>query len=63
MVYGRGNSFDVIRMIDMLQALEKFVAVKDLGDGTAFKVGGMRGMLLFRLCNPLIIAYYFFHRR
>jgi hypothetical protein len=25
-------------MIDMLQALEKFVAVKDYGDGSAFKV-------------------------
>jgi aarF domain-containing kinase len=29
-------------MIDLLQALEKFVAVRDTGDGTAFKVDGMR---------------------
>lgn len=43
MVYGRGDSFDVVRMIDMLQALEKFVAVKDKGDGSAFKQEGMRG--------------------
>lgn len=43
MVYGRSNTFDVVRLIDMLQALEKFVAVKDQGDGTAFKVDGMRG--------------------
>lgn len=38
MVYGRDDVFDVVRMIDMLQALEKFVAVKDNGDGSAFKV-------------------------
>eukprot|EP00310_Coccolithus_braarudii_P012979 CAMPEP_0183344758 /NCGR_PEP_ID=MMETSP0164_2-20130417/10350_1 /TAXON_ID=221442 /ORGANISM="Coccolithus pelagicus ssp braarudi, Strain PLY182g" /LENGTH=782 /DNA_ID=CAMNT_0025515807 /DNA_START=212 /DNA_END=2560 /DNA_ORIENTATION=- len=44
MVYGKTGSFDVDRMIDMLQALEKFVAVKDNGDGTAFKVDGVRGM-------------------
>jgi hypothetical protein len=43
MVYGKEDSFDVVRMIDMLQALEKFVAVKDQGDGTAFKVDGKRG--------------------
>merc|ERR1712232_634443 len=29
--------------IDLLQALEKFTAVKDDGDGTAFKVDGVRG--------------------
>jgi len=29
---------DVDRLIDMLQALEKFVAVKEFGDGSAFKV-------------------------
>uniref|UniRef100_A0A7S0IVG7 Protein kinase domain-containing protein n=1 Tax=Calcidiscus leptoporus TaxID=127549 RepID=A0A7S0IVG7_9EUKA len=45
MVYGKTNSFDVDRMIDMLQALEKFVAVKDNGDGTAFKVNGVRGFV------------------
>ena len=38
MVYGKGETFDVDRMIDLLQALEKFVAVKDYGDGSAFKV-------------------------
>ena len=42
MVYGKGESFDVDRMIDMLQALEKFVAVRDEGDGSAFKVDGVR---------------------
>ena len=46
MVYGKANSFDVVRMIDMLQALEKFVSVKDLGDGTAFKKDGMRGYFI-----------------
>ena len=43
MVYGRAESFDVDRMIDLLQALEKFVAVRDTGDGSAFKVDGVRG--------------------
>mmetsp|Transcript_61177 Transcript_61177/g.161846 ORF Transcript_61177/g.161846 Transcript_61177/m.161846 type:complete len:426 (+) Transcript_61177:996-2273(+) len=43
MVYGKTGQFDVDRMIDMLQALEKFVAIKDTGDGTAFKVDGVRG--------------------
>lgn len=38
MIYGKGTTLDVDRVIDMLQALEKFVAVKDLGDGSAFKV-------------------------
>ena len=38
MVYGKSQQFDVDRMIDMLQALEKFVAIKEDGDGTAFKV-------------------------
>jgi len=42
MVYGQGESFDVDRIIDMLQALEKFVAVRDEGDGSAFKVDGVR---------------------
>ena len=37
-VYGKGETMDVDRMIDMLQALEKFVAVKDFNDGSAFKV-------------------------
>merc|ERR1711920_1194798 len=45
MVYGNTDSFDVDRMIDMLQALEKFVAVKENGDGTAFKVDGVRGVV------------------
>jgi len=43
MVYGKSEQFDVDRMIDLLQALEKFVAIKDTGDGTAFKVDGVRG--------------------
>jgi len=43
MVYGRENEFDADRLIDLLQALEKFVAVRDDGDGSAFKVDGMRG--------------------
>ena len=43
MVYGQSDTLDVDRIIDMLQALEKFVAVKDSGDGSAFKVDGIRG--------------------
>jgi aarF domain-containing kinase len=43
MVYGRENEFDAERLIDLLQALEKFGAIKDDGDGSAFKVDGMRG--------------------
>lgn len=43
MVYGAGDSFDAENMIDMLQALEKFQAIRDDGDGTAFKVDGVRG--------------------
>lgn len=43
MVYGKSRQFDVDRMIDMLQALEKFVAIKEEGDGSAFKVDGVRG--------------------
>ena len=42
MVYGKGDVLDVDRLLDMLQALEKFVAVRDRGDGGAFKVGGVR---------------------
>lgn len=38
MIYGKSKSFDVDRIIDMLQAFEKFVAVKEFGDGSAFKV-------------------------
>ena len=43
MVYGSSETFDVERLIDLLQALEKFVAVRDTGDGTAYKVDGVRG--------------------
>lgn len=43
MVYGQSGVFDVERVIDLLQALEKFLAVRDSGDGTAFKVDGVRG--------------------
>ena len=45
MIYGKSNTLDVDRVIDMLQALEKFVAVKDFGDGKAFKVNGKRGSI------------------
>lgn len=43
MVYGKEGQFDAERLIDLLQALEKFTAVKDDGDGSAFKVDGVRG--------------------
>mmetsp|Transcript_5279 Transcript_5279/g.13802 ORF Transcript_5279/g.13802 Transcript_5279/m.13802 type:complete len:452 (+) Transcript_5279:1371-2726(+) len=43
MVYGAEGTFDVDRVIDLLQALEKFVAVRDTGDGSAYKVDGVRG--------------------
>jgi len=43
MVYGREGQFDAEKVIDLLQALEKFTAVKDEGDGSAFKVDGVRG--------------------
>lgn len=43
MVYGREGIFDAEKLIDLLQALEKFTAVKDDGDGSAFKVDGVRG--------------------
>ena len=38
MVYGKSDTMDVDRLIDMLQALEKFVAIKEQGDGTSYKV-------------------------
>ena len=38
MVYGREGVFDAEKLIDLLQALEKFTAVRDEGDGSAFKV-------------------------
>ena len=38
MVYGREGVFDAEKLIDLLQALEKFTAVTDEGDGSAFKV-------------------------
>ena len=43
MVYGQGQSIDVDRLIEMLTALEKFIAVKEYADGSAFKVDGRRG--------------------
>lgn len=43
MVYGKSNSLDIDRIIDMLMAVEKFIAVKDQGDGSAYKVDGLRG--------------------
>jgi aarF domain-containing kinase len=43
MIYGRDGMFDAENAIDLLQALEKFTAVRDEGDGSAFKVDGVRG--------------------
>jgi len=43
MVYGKDGKFDAERLIDLLQALEKFSAVRDDGDGSAYKVDGVRG--------------------
>jgi aarF domain-containing kinase len=43
MVYGREGQFDAERLIDLLEALEKFKAIRDDGDGTAYKVDGVRG--------------------
>lgn len=43
MVYGKSNTLDIDRMIDLLQAFEKFVAVKDFGDGSSYKKDGLRG--------------------
>jgi aarF domain-containing kinase len=44
MVYGRtGDDLDAERLIDLLQAVEKFVAIRDDGDGSAYKVDGKRG--------------------
>lgn len=43
MVYGKDGSFDAEKVIDLLQALEKFKSVRDEGDGSAFKVDGYRG--------------------
>lgn len=43
MVYGKDGQFDAERLIDLLEALEKFKAIRDDGDGSAFKVDGVRG--------------------
>jgi aarF domain-containing kinase len=43
MVYGKEGQFDAERLIDLLEALEKFKAVRDDGDGSAYKVDGVRG--------------------
>lgn len=43
MVYGKEGQFDAARLIDLLEALEKFKAVRDNGDGSAYKVDGVRG--------------------
>ena len=43
MIYGKSNSLDIDRLIDLLQAFEKFVQVKDYGDGSAYKKEGVRG--------------------
>ena len=47
----------------MLQALEKFVAVKDYGDGSAFKVDGVRGIVIIVLILMLIIILIIIIRR
>ena len=43
MIYGRDGVFDAENAIDLLQALEKFKSVRDDGDGSSFKVNGVRG--------------------
>ena len=43
MVYGKEGKFDAERLIDLLEALEKFKAIRDEGDGGAYKVDGVRG--------------------
>lgn len=43
MIYGKEGSFNAENLIDLLEALEKFTAVRDEADGTAFKVDGVRG--------------------
>ncbi len=43
MVYGREGMFDADKLIDLLDALEKFSAIRNDGDGSAFKVDGVRG--------------------
>lgn len=43
MVYGREGQFDAERLIDLLEALEKFKSIRDDGDGSAYKVDGIRG--------------------
>jgi aarF domain-containing kinase len=43
MVYGRDGVFDAENLIDLLQALEKFSSIRNEGDGSAFKVDGIRG--------------------
>jgi aarF domain-containing kinase len=43
MVYGRDGEFDAENLIDLLQALEKFSAIRDNADGSAYKVDGVRG--------------------
>jgi len=34
MVYGKEGNFDAEKLIDLLQALEKFTAIRDDGDGS-----------------------------
>ena len=38
-----GRDLNAKKLIDLLQAPEKITAVKDEGDGSAFKVDGVRG--------------------
>jgi len=43
MVYGKEGTFNAENLIDLLEALEKFAAVRDEADGSAFKQNGVRG--------------------
>jgi aarF domain-containing kinase len=43
MVYGKEGQFNAERLIDLLEALEKFKSIRDDGDGSAYKVDGVRG--------------------
>jgi len=43
LVYGKEGIFDADRLIDVLVAFEKYGSIKNEGDGSAFKVAGVRG--------------------
>lgn len=52
MIYGKGDTLDTERMIDMLQALEKFIAVKNFGTGSTLQVS----IFNFSFFNKLTIC-------